>query len=197
MAELTNRVEADLVLDRKMDAGRYGGGDLHNYVASQELTVTITLSEYRELVSGIATKDKDISIANDDKYKREQQIREVKDANDTLKAENYDLNVIIDNLRKQIGELENKLKTNDAANTQQADMISDLRKKLKEAQDTILYIQRNIDVVDVVVLAENVHRSTVVKHGAFCRKSRKRKADVYSRSYEKSCEILLVDHFLV
>ena len=145
MAELTNRVEADLVLDRKMDAGRYGGGDLHNYVASQELTVTITLSEYRELVSGIATKDKDISIANDDKYKREQQIREVKDANDTLKAENYDLNVIIDNLRKQIGELENKLKTNDAANTQQADMISDLRKKLKEAQDTILYIQRNID----------------------------------------------------
>ena len=26
MAELTNRVEADLVLDRKMDAGRYGGG---------------------------------------------------------------------------------------------------------------------------------------------------------------------------
>ena len=145
MAELTNRVEADLVLDRKMDAGRYGGGDLHNYVASQELTVTITLSEYRELVSGIATKDKDISIANDDKYKREQEIKDVKAANDTLKAENYDLKVIIDNLKKQIEELEKKLKTNDAANTQQADMISDLRKKLKEAQDTILYLQKNID----------------------------------------------------
>lgn len=145
MAELTNKVEADLVLDRKMDAGRYCGGDLHNYVASQELTVTITLSEYRELVSGIATKDKDISIANDNKYQREQEIKEVKAANDTLKAENYDLKVIIDNLRKQIEELEKKLKTNDAANTQQADMISDLRKKLKEAQDTILYLQRNID----------------------------------------------------
>lgn len=145
MAELTNKVEADLVLDRKMDANKYNGGDLNNYVASQELTVTITLSEYRELVSGIATKDKDISIANDDKYKREQEIREVKAANDTLKAENYDLKVIIDNLRKQIEELEKKLKTNDAANTQQADMISDLRKKLKEAQDTILYLQRNID----------------------------------------------------
>ena len=145
MAELTNKVEADLVLDRKMDAGRYCGGDLHNYVASQELTVTITLSEYRELVSGIATKDKDISIANDNKYQREQEIKEVKAANDTLKAENYDLKVIIDNLRKQIEELEKKLKTNDAANTQQADMISDLRKKLKEAQETILYLQRNID----------------------------------------------------
>jgi len=145
MAELTNKVEADLVLDRKMDAGRYCGGNLHNYVASQELTVTITLSEYRELVSGIATKDKDISIANDNKYQREQEIKEVKAANDTLKAENYDLKVIIDNLRKQIEELEKKLKTNDAANTQQADMISDLRKKLKEAQDTILYLQRNID----------------------------------------------------
>lgn len=145
MAELTSRVEADLVLDRKMDAGRYGDGDLHNYVASQELTVTITLSEYRELVSGIATKDKDISIANDNKYQREQEIKEVKAANDTLKAENYDLKVIIDNLRKQIEELEKKLKTNDAANTQQADMISDLRKKLKEAQETILYLQKNID----------------------------------------------------
>lgn len=145
MAELTNKVEADLVLDRKMDAGRYSDGDLHNYVASQELTVTITLSEYRELVSGIATKDKDISIANDNKYQREQEIKEVKAANDTLKAENYDLKVIIGNLRKQIEELEKKLKTNDAANTQQADMISDLRKKLKEAQDTILYLQRNID----------------------------------------------------
>lgn len=145
MAELTNKVEADLVLDRKMDAGRYGGGDLHNYVASQELTVTITLSEYRELVSGIATKDKDISIANNNKYQREQEIKEVKAANDTLKAENYDLKTIIDNLRKQIEELEKKLKNNDAANTQQAGMISDLRKKLKEAQDTILYLQRNID----------------------------------------------------
>lgn len=145
MAELTSKTEADLVLDKKLDAGRYNGGDLHNYVASQELTVTITLSEYRELVSGIATKDKDISIANDKKYEREQEIREVRAANDALKAENYDLKVAADGLRKQIEDLERKLKTNDAANTQQADMISDLRKKLKEAQDTILYLQRNID----------------------------------------------------
>jgi chromosome segregation ATPase len=145
MAELTNKVEADLVLDRKMEAGQYGGGDLHNYVASQELTVTITLSEYRELVSGIATKDKDISIANDKKYEREQEIREVRAANDALKAENYDLKVAADGLRKQIDDLERKLKTNDAANTQQAEMISDLRKKLKEAQETILYLQKNID----------------------------------------------------
>jgi chromosome segregation ATPase len=145
MAELTNKVEADLVLDRKMEAGQYGGGDLHNYVASQELTVTITLSEYRELVSGIATKDKDISIANDKKYEREQEIREVRATNDALKAENYDLKVAADGLRKQIEDLERKLKTNDAANTQQAEMISDLRKKLKEAQETILYLQKNID----------------------------------------------------
>ena len=145
MAELTNKVEADLVLDRKMEAGRYGGGDLHNYVASQELTVTITLSEYRELVSGIATKDKDISIANDKKYEREQEIKDVRAANDALKAENYDLKVAEDGMRKQIEDLERKLKTNDAANTQQAEMIIDLRKKLKEAQETILYLQKNID----------------------------------------------------
>ena len=154
MAELTNKVEADLVLDRKLDAGRYSGGDLHNYVGSQELTVTITLSEYRELISGIATKDKDISIANDKKYEREQEIKEVRTANDALKAENYDLKVKIDELRKQIEELERKLKTNDAANTQQAEMISDLRKKLKESQDTIFYLQKNIDDITGAVKEE-------------------------------------------
>jgi peptidoglycan hydrolase CwlO-like protein len=53
--------------------------------------------------------------------------------------------VAADGLRKQIEDLERKMKTNDAANTQQAEMISDLRKKLKEAQETILYLQKNID----------------------------------------------------
>lgn len=145
MAELTSKIEADLVLDKKLDAGRYYGGDLHNYVASQELTVTITLSEYRDLISGIATKDKDISIANDKKYEREQEIKEVKTANDALEAENYDLKVMIDGLKKQIEELERKLKTNDAANTQQAEMIGELRRKLKEAEETIAYLHRNIE----------------------------------------------------
>lgn len=131
MAELTNKVEADLVLDRKMDAGRYCGGDLHNYVASQELTVTITLSEYRELVSGIATKDKDISIANDGKFQREQEIKEVRAANDALKAENYDLKVKLDQLREAC-------KNNEAA-------IEALKKQLEKKEKQLEVAERMIE----------------------------------------------------
>ena len=105
MADLTNRIEADIVLDKKIDAGRYDGGDLHNYVASQELTVTITLSEYRELVSARATAKKDIEQANQDKYSREIEIKAVKETNDKLKSENYDLKCLVDELKEKIATL--------------------------------------------------------------------------------------------
>ena len=105
MADLTNRIEADIVLDKKIDAGRYDGGDLHNYVASQELTVTITLSEYRELVSARATAKKDIEQANQDKYSRETEIKAVKETNDKLKSENYDLKCLVDELKEKIATL--------------------------------------------------------------------------------------------
>ena len=91
MAELTNRVEADLVLDKKLDAARYEGGDLKNYVASQEITVTITLSEYRSLVAEKATKDADIHKARSDQYERNQKIQALENENAELKAENYEL----------------------------------------------------------------------------------------------------------
>ena len=49
----------DVVLDKKLEG--YGSeGRLNNFVSSQELTVTITLAEYRELVGSQATKKADI-----------------------------------------------------------------------------------------------------------------------------------------
>ena len=70
----------------------------NNYVIENELTVEITLNEYRELVKEVATKQSDIDKANADKYDRERKIATLHLENDSLKAENYELKKRIDEL---------------------------------------------------------------------------------------------------
>ena len=72
----------------------------NNYVIENELTVEITLNEYRELVKKVATKESDIDKANADKYEREKKIMSLQSENDALKAENYELKKRIDELSK-------------------------------------------------------------------------------------------------
>lgn len=110
MAELTNRTEVDVVLDRKLKGDTYGDRLAHNFIASQELTVTITLSEYRELVSERATKKKDIDEANQDRYKRQTEIEAQTKENEKLKAENYELKKQIDDLTKELSQYRPKEK---------------------------------------------------------------------------------------
>ena len=102
---------ASQILEKK--TGGYSP-DLKNFVAPQEITVTITLEEYRMLVANNATRQKDIDDAKSDKYQREQQIKEVTAANDKLKGENYDLKTQIDDLKEQIGRLLGKDAATDA-----------------------------------------------------------------------------------
>lgn len=79
-----------------------------NFVAPGEITVTITLSEYRSLVTNDATRKQAIDKANDDKYVRETEIKAVKEENARLKGENYDLKTQVDDLKAQIAELTGK-----------------------------------------------------------------------------------------
>lgn len=91
----------DVVLDKKLDG--YGSdGRLKDFVSTQELTVTITLAEYRELVGSQATKKADIDAAEKNRYSREQEIKNLTEANNALKAENYELKKIIDDQAAQI-----------------------------------------------------------------------------------------------
>ncbi len=151
MAELTNRVEADLVLDKKMAEGRFGGGDLHDYVASQELTVTITLSEYRELISGIATKNKDLDIANENKYQREQEIKDVKATNDALKAENYDLKTQIDALKEQIENQEIKEKELVERSIETKDRLTKMTSRARELEKALRTVKVEIRTEDAEI----------------------------------------------
>lgn len=76
------------VLDKKI--GSYAFKE-ENFVAERELTVTITLDEYRELVSQVATKKQDIEKANKDKYKRDEDNIRLKKEVEELRAKLYEL----------------------------------------------------------------------------------------------------------
>lgn len=72
----------------------------NNYAIENELTVEITLNEYRELVKEVATKQLSIDKANADKYDREQRIAALQLENNELKAENYELKKRVDELNE-------------------------------------------------------------------------------------------------
>jgi len=84
---IEDRINNDKITDKKLDYGF----DKNNYVLGGEITVQITLSEYRELVRSDATKRHDIEEANDGKWKREQENKSLREENQRLKEEIYDL----------------------------------------------------------------------------------------------------------
>lgn len=69
-AEMTSANDTQ-VLDKKLRD--YGGHD--NFVAPRELTVTITLNEYRSLVMAKGAYDKAIENLRSNNYKLEQQVQ--------------------------------------------------------------------------------------------------------------------------
>jgi hypothetical protein len=81
-------MEDSRVIKMKTDEYR---SNKDNFEIDGELTVTITLNEYRNLVSVSATKDLLVKQAESDKYTREQENRALKEQNEKLKGENYDL----------------------------------------------------------------------------------------------------------
>ncbi len=76
----------DVVLEKKM--GEYNSNH-NNFVASSELTVTITLAEYRDLVEKAATRNTAIAAAEQDKYTRNQENERLQKEVAALKAELY------------------------------------------------------------------------------------------------------------
>ena len=97
---MENTTVMDVVLDKKMDGY---GWESKDYLAHQELTVTITLGEYRKLVQDCATAQSRISAAEDDKYKRNAENENLRNENASLKAELYELQKKLD-IEKEISE---------------------------------------------------------------------------------------------
>lgn len=77
----------EVILDKKLD----NWSNKNNFVASGEITVTITLEEYRELVESNATRKHDIDKANENKWEREAEIKRLKEEVKSLREELYKL----------------------------------------------------------------------------------------------------------
>lgn len=71
-----------LILDKKLrDYGKH-----QDFVAPRELTVTITLSEYRELVASDSKHSSELEKLRSEKWKLESENKQLKDALETLKT---------------------------------------------------------------------------------------------------------------
>lgn len=81
-------VVTSVVLDKKLESY---GWDAKNYVAERELTITITLAEYRDLIKAVATKQHDIDQANADKYKRDSENKMLKEEVASLRTKLFEL----------------------------------------------------------------------------------------------------------
>lgn len=86
MTESVNVTSA--VLDKKMEHYAWHAND---YVAENEITVTITLAEYRDLIKSHATRQHDIDEANNGKYNRELENKKLKEEVECLRAKLYEL----------------------------------------------------------------------------------------------------------
>lgn len=78
----------DVILEKKIDGYRCNEND---FVASQELTVTITLAEYRQLIANDATRKEQVDKANADKWSRESEIKALKEENEALRKDLCDM----------------------------------------------------------------------------------------------------------
>lgn len=80
--------ENDAIQEKKLETY---GWEKEDFLAGQELTVTITLGEYRGLVASKATADQTVQASREKVVKLEQDLKKAQEQAERLKAENYDL----------------------------------------------------------------------------------------------------------
>ena len=95
----------DESMDKKIfefKKGTYDDANKDNFVAPAELTVTITLNEYRALVSTAANTKAKVDEANKDKYKREDEIKKLNEKIVELTTENTGLKSQLYEIQKKV-----------------------------------------------------------------------------------------------
>lgn len=83
-----NMGTVDLILNKKTESY---GFEKNDFVPPSEITVTITLGEYRSLITKAATADEAIRKAEADKFSRDADNKRLKEMVEALRAELYDL----------------------------------------------------------------------------------------------------------
>lgn len=96
---MENTVIKDIILDKKLDNYNTNNND---FVAQGEITVTITLNEYRRLVIDNAKAQTEIDKANKDKYTRDTENKCLKEEIQKYKVEIYELKMALDNANARL-----------------------------------------------------------------------------------------------
>src|SRR5574344_67516 len=86
MRESVNVTNA--ILDKKMGTYNF---ESNNFIAEGEIVITITLNEYRNLISEVAKKQVDIEKANKDKYSRDSENEKLLEEVNDLRSQLFEL----------------------------------------------------------------------------------------------------------
>lgn len=89
----------DVVLDKKFDGYNF---ERINYIAPREITITITREEYASLIESKATREYAIKKAEEDRFLRNQENEKLKNENEKLMAEMYELKKQLDATREEL-----------------------------------------------------------------------------------------------
>lgn len=106
MAEENTATSVNQVLQKKLDNFH---SELNDFVSPQEITVTITLNEYRRLVNDKATCSERISTAERLRYQANEDLDRCKKENEALLSENADLKSKLGSATLKNVELQRKL----------------------------------------------------------------------------------------
>lgn len=82
----------ETVNDKKLEYGF----ESKDFAIENELTVTITLKEYRELIKNWATCEEKIQKANSERYEKSRENDKLKEENTRLKSEIYEMRKRLD-----------------------------------------------------------------------------------------------------
>lgn len=89
---MENTTIINAIAEKKLD--RYDDRSLNNFLAAEELSVTITLSEYRDLVKKVSISDSEIEKAKQSRWEAERKCKELEEEVSNLKVKLYELTKI-------------------------------------------------------------------------------------------------------
>lgn len=131
MAEENTATSVNQVLQKKLDNYH---SELNDFVAPQEITVTITLNEYRRLISDKATSSERISTADRQRYQAHEDLDKCKKENEALLSENADIKDKLATATVTNANLQQQLDALEAENESLKTEVKDLKSKLPKAK---------------------------------------------------------------
>jgi len=131
MAEENTATSVNQVLQKKLDNYH---SELNDFVSPQEITVIITLNEYRSLISDKATSSERISTADRARYEANERSNNFKNENEMLRAELAEVKEKLGTEKTANMNMQQQLVAMEAENESLKAEVKDLKSKLTKTK---------------------------------------------------------------